>query len=57
MNYIFNFLSKYFDSWQNRIFWGLILLFCIGEKINKVWKKRNYIKIWLKDHNIGKKYK
>lgn len=58
INKLISFLIEYFSIKQNRIFWILIIIFAVGiENIIKVWKRRNYIKLWLKAHNIGKKYR
>lgn len=58
VDYIVSFLINYFSVKQNRIFWILIFFFAvIIENSIKIWKKRNYMKIWLKSHNIGAKYK
>ncbi len=57
MKYIVDFLTIYFSSWQNRIFWIMVIIFCLYESIKTTYKKRNYIKLWLREHNIGKKYK
>lgn len=57
-DYIDTLIRNYFSVQQNRIFWILIFFFAvIVENSIKIWKKRNYIKIWLKSHNIGAKYK
>lgn len=53
IKYIYN----YFSDWHHLLFWGMILIFSIYEGIKRVYAKRNYIKLWLKRHNIGKKYK
>lgn len=58
IDYLVSFLINYFSVKQNRIFWILIFFFAvIVENRVKIWKKRNYMKIWLKSHNIGAKYK
>ncbi len=58
INQLISFLIEYFSIKQNRIFWLLVLFFTvIVENGTKTWKKRNYMKLWLKTHNIGKKYK
>lgn len=58
INQIISFLIEYFSIKQNCIFWILVLFFAIiVENGIRIWKRRNYIKLWLKAHNIGKKYK
>lgn len=57
-NHIISFLIEYFSIRQNRIFWILVFFFAvIIENVVKVWKRRNHIRLWLKAHNIGKKYR
>lgn len=58
INQIISFLIEYFSIRQNRIFWILILFFAIiVENGIRIWKRKNHIKLWLKEHNIGKKYR
>lgn len=57
MGYITDFLTTYFSNWQNKLFWFLILFFCLYELIKTAYQKRNHIKLWMREHNIGKKYK
>lgn len=57
MEYITDFLTTYFSNWQNKLFWILVLIFGLYESIKTAYHKRNYIKLWMKEHNIGKKYK
>lgn len=57
MEYIAEYLAVYFSNWQNKLFWSLVLIFCLYEAVKKAHQKRNYIKLWMKEHNIGRKYK
>ena len=54
---LFEYISNYFSNWQHRFFWGMILIFSLYDCLKNAWKKRNYIKLWMRDHNIGRKYK
>lgn len=58
INQIISFLIEYFSIKQNRIFWILIFIFAVLiENGIRIWKRKNHIKLWLKEHNIGKKYR
>ncbi len=58
INHVISFLIEYFSVRQNRIFWILVLIFAVViENGIKVWKRRNHIRLWLKERNIGKKYR
>lgn len=58
INQIIPFLIEYFSIKQNRIFWILIFIFAVLiENGIRIWKRKNHIKLWLKEHNIGKKYR
>lgn len=52
-----DYIINYFSDWQHTLFWSLVLIACLYEHLKKSYIKRNRIKLWLKQHNIGKKYK
>jgi hypothetical protein len=54
---VFDYLQAYFDNPRTIFFWCAVLVVVIMDSIKKAWRKRNYLKLWLKEHNIGKKYK
>lgn len=56
MEIIIEYLINYFSDIYHVIFWLLIFIFSLFEIIRKRLKNSNKLKIWLKKHNIGKKY-
>ena len=56
MEIIKEYLINYFSDIYHVIFWSLILIFSLYEIIKNKLKNNNKIKLWLKKHNIGKKY-
>lgn len=56
MEIIIEYLINYFSDLYHVIFWFLILMFSIYELIKNKLKRSNKLKLWLKKHNIGKKY-
>lgn len=47
----------YFSNPWNVLFWGLLTIFIIVDRIKKYKIKKSWsMKKWLKNHNIGKKY-
>lgn len=56
MEKIIEYVIIYFSDTYHCIFWILILFFALYETIKKKTKEKNKLKIWLKKHNIGKKY-
>lgn len=53
---ILAFLIEYFSDIYHVIFWVLVAIALIVEAIRKIYRKRNRIKLWLRDHNVGRKY-
>lgn len=53
---ILAFLIEYFSDIYHVIFWVLVAIAVIVEAIRKIHRKRNKIKLWLRDHNVGRKY-
>lgn len=53
---ILAFLIEYFSDIYHVIFWVLVAIALILEAIREIYRKRNKIKLWLRDHNVGRKY-
>jgi hypothetical protein len=54
---VLDYLQAYFSNPRAVFFWCAVLVVVLLDAVKKAWQKRNYLKLWMKEHNIGKKYK
>ena len=52
---IYTFFINYFSDWHNALFWALILIFTLYEKIKKYYQKKHNTKIQAKKYKQSKK--
>ncbi|MCH5259573.1 MAG: hypothetical protein J1F18_07465 [Lachnospiraceae bacterium] len=50
------FLIEYFSDIYHVIFWVLVAIALLIEAIREIYRRRNKINLWLRDHNVGRKY-
>lgn len=56
MEILIEYIINYFSDLYHVIFWSLIIIFSLYELIKNKLKQCYKLKLWLKKHNIGKKY-
>lgn len=56
MEIIIYYLIEYFSDIHHILFWSTVLIVVLCGFIDNRIKNNNKIKIWMKKHNIGKKY-
>ena len=56
MENIISYLTVYFSDIYHVIFWLLVLIVVLFEYVGKKIRNSSRLKIWMKKHNIGKKY-
>ena len=56
MEAIISYLIEYLSDIHHVLFWSTVLIVVLCGFIDNRLKNSNKIKIWMKRHNIGKKY-
>lgn len=56
IDFLREYLTKYFSEPEHVMFWSLVAVALLIGVLVRHRRNRNFLKIWLKEHNIGKRY-